>query len=79
MKIESWRRLNRRTVFLVFEQILKYATSIPFEYEGRRRRFTPDFRVDWTKGGANSVEIKYRATLRANWSSLRPALVAARR
>src|SRR5215469_16153719 len=34
--------------------------TIWFEHEGRRRRYTPDFRVDWTEGGIDIVEIKYR-------------------
>ncbi|MDF2119157.1 TnsA endonuclease N-terminal domain-containing protein [Roseiarcaceae bacterium H3SJ34-1] len=53
--------------------------TIWFEHEGRRRRYTPDFRVDWTEGGIEIVEIKYRADLRTNWARLRPAFEAARR
>jgi hypothetical protein len=53
--------------------------TIWFEDEGRRRRYTPDFRVDWIDGGIDIVEIKYRVDLRANWARLRPAFEAARR
>src|ERR1700693_4918257 len=41
--------------------------TIRFEHEGRTRRYTPDFRVDWSDGLSDIVEIKYRADLRAGW------------
>lgn len=46
--------------------------------EGRQRRYTPDFRVDWSDGRTDIVEIKYRTDLRAGWSRFRPAFAAAR-
>lgn len=52
--------------------------TIRFEHEDRQRRYTPDFRVDWSDGRSEIIEIKYRADLRANWSRLRPAFAAAR-
>ena len=52
--------------------------TIHFEHEGRRRRYTPDFRVDWGDGHCEIVEIKYRADLGAGWLRFRPAFAAAR-
>lgn len=52
--------------------------TIRFEHDGRMRRYTPDFLVEWSAAGAELVEVKYRDDLRANWSRLRPAFVAAR-
>lgn len=52
--------------------------TIRFEHEGRQRRYTPDFRVTWSDGRTDIVEIKYRADLRAGWRRLRPAFAAAR-
>jgi TnsA endonuclease N terminal len=52
--------------------------TIFFVDEGRTRRYTPDFRVDWSIGVSELVEIKYRADLRLNWRNLRPGFEAAR-
>lgn len=52
--------------------------TIRFEDEGRQHRYTPDFRVDWSDGRSEIVEIKYRTDLRAGWSRFRPAFAAAR-
>jgi hypothetical protein len=52
--------------------------TIFFVDEGRTRRYTPDFRVDWSTGVSELVEIKYRADLRLNWRNLRPGFEAAR-
>ncbi len=52
--------------------------TIRFEDEGKQRRYTPDFRVDWSDGRSDIVEIKYRADLRAGWSRFRPAFASAR-
>lgn len=52
--------------------------TIRFEDEGRQRRYTPDFRVGWSDGRADIVEIKYRTDLRAGWNRFRPAFAAAR-
>lgn len=52
--------------------------TIRFEDEGRQRRYTPDFRVDWSDGRSDIIEIKYRADLRAGWSRFRPAFASAR-
>src|SRR6266851_3530886 len=51
--------------------------TIHFEHEGRQRRYTPDFRVVWSDGRTDIVEVKYRADLRAGWRRLRPAFAAA--
>jgi len=53
-------------------------TTIAFQDSARQRRYTPDFRVIWSDGRSELVEIKYRADLRENWARLRPAFVAAR-
>ena len=52
--------------------------TIRFKDEGRQRRYTPDFRVDWSDGRIDIVEIKYRTDLRAGWTRFRPAFAAAR-
>lgn len=52
--------------------------TIRFDHEGRQRRYTPDFRVDWSDGHCEIVEIKYRADLRVGWSHFRFAFAAAR-
>jgi hypothetical protein len=52
--------------------------TIRFKDEGRQRRYTPDFRVDWSDGRIDIVEIKYRTDLRAGWRRFRPAFAAAR-
>lgn len=52
--------------------------TIRFADEGRQRRYTPDFRVDWSDGRSEIVEIKYRADLWAGWRRFRPAFAAAR-
>jgi hypothetical protein len=52
--------------------------TIRFEHEGRQRRYTPDFRVDWSDGCREIVEIKYRVDLREGWGRFRPAFAAAR-
>src|SRR5712664_4514976 len=52
--------------------------TIHFEHEGRQRRYTPDFRVVWSGGRTDIVEVKYRADLRAGWRRLRPAFAAMR-
>lgn len=52
--------------------------TIRFEHEGRQRRYTPDFRVDWSDGSCEIVEIKYCADLRTGWTGFRPAFAAAR-
>ena len=50
--------------------IVSQPTTIRFEDEGRQRRYTPDFSVRWSDGRFELIEVKYRADLRANWSSL---------
>lgn len=52
--------------------------TIRFEHEGRWRRYTPDFRVDWSDGRSEIIETKYHADLRAGWTRFRPAFAAAR-
>lgn len=58
--------------------ITSQPVTIRFEHEGQSRRYTPDFRVDWSDGRSEIVEIKYRADLRAGWSQFRSAFAAAR-
>ena len=50
----------------------------PLRQGSGQRRYTPDFRVDWSDGRSDIVEIKYRADLRSDWLRLRPAFAAAR-
>lgn len=59
-------------------RIVSQPVTIRFEFWGARRRYTPDFLVEWSDGRSELVEIKYRADLRENWQRLRPAFVAAR-
>ena len=53
--------------------------TIRFQHKGRSRRYTPDFRVDWSTGDCEFIEVKYRVDLRADWPRLRPAFEEARR
>lgn len=53
--------------------------TIRFRQSGRARRYTPDFRVEWSEGSSELVEVKYRVDLRAGWQHLRPAFAAAQR
>jgi TnsA endonuclease N terminal len=59
-------------------KITSQPTTISFQDGDRLRRYTPDFRVIWSDGRSELVEIKYRTDLRENWAMLRPAFVAAR-
>ena len=52
--------------------------TIEFQDGARLRRYTPDFRVIWSDGRSELVEVKYRVDLRAQWARLRPGFVAAR-
>jgi hypothetical protein len=52
--------------------------TIEFQDGARLRRYTPDFRVIWSDGGSELVEVKYRVDLRAQWARLRPGFIAAR-
>lgn len=58
--------------------IVSQPMTIRFADEGRQRRYTPDFSVRWSDGRFELVEVKYRADLRANWSSLWPGFSVAR-
>ena len=42
--------------------------TIEFEDGARQRRYTPDFRVMWSNGRSELVEVKYRVDLRAQWA-----------
>lgn len=53
--------------------------TISYRDGTRTRRYTPDFRVCWSAGGSELVEVKYRADLCANWERLRPSFAAASR
>lgn len=59
-------------------KIVAQPVTIHFDDRGRWRRYTPDFRVDWSDGRCELVEIKYRSDLRRNWRCLRPGFAAAR-
>ena len=59
-------------------QITSQPVTIDFQEGARQRRYTPDFRVTWSDGRCELVEVKYRADLRSNWAMLRPGFVAAR-
>ncbi len=58
--------------------ITSQPVTIRFEHQGEKRRYTPDFLVEWSDGHADLVEIKYHSDLREQWPRLRPALAAAR-
>ncbi len=58
--------------------VTEQPVTIRFRQVQRSRRYTPDFRVDWSAGGSDIVEIKYRADLRSDWHRLGPAFAAAR-
>lgn len=58
--------------------ITSQPVTIAFTHVGQTRRYTPDFRVDWSSGNCELIEVKYRIDLRHNWASLRPAFAAAR-
>ena len=60
-------------------KITSQPVTIRFEHDGERRRYTPDFLVEWGDGRSELVEIKYWADLRAEWKRLRPAFAAGRR
>lgn len=60
-------------------KITSQPVTIRFEHDGERRRYTPDFLVEWGDGRSELVEIKYWAELRAEWKRLRPAFAAGRR
>jgi hypothetical protein len=47
------------------------------DINGRRRRYTPDYRVI-RRSGAEIVEVKYRSDLWTKWTDYRPGFVAAR-
>lgn len=58
--------------------IISQPITIEFEDGVQSRRYTPDFRVTWSAGRSELVEVKYRADLRAQWTRLRPCFAAAR-
>ena len=58
--------------------IVSQPMTIPFEDNGARRRYTPDFSVRWSDGRFELVEVKYWAELRENWSWLWPGFSIAR-
>jgi hypothetical protein len=81
--VEHESALERDFVLLVtFLDAAATVTSQPitiaFEDGVRLRRYTPDFRVEWSCGRSELVEVKYRADLRAQWTRLRPCFAAAR-
>jgi hypothetical protein len=60
-------------------KITSQPITIRFEHNGVRRRYTPDFLVEWSDGRLELVEVKYRADLRAGWKRFRPAFAAGQR
>jgi hypothetical protein len=58
--------------------IASQPVTIEFQDGARLRRYTPDFRVIWSDGRSELVEVKYRADLRVQWARLRPGFAAAR-
>jgi TnsA endonuclease N terminal len=60
-------------------QITAQPVTIEFQDQGRTRRYTPDFLVQWSAGEAELVEVKYQADLRRLGKQLRPRFIAARR
>ncbi len=60
-------------------KITSQPITIRFEHDGDRRRYTPDFLLEWSDGRSELVEVKYRADLRAGWKRFRPAFAAGRR
>ena len=59
-------------------RITSQPVTVRFEHDGRQRRYTPDFRVEWSDGHCELVEIKYRSDLCKDWRRLRPGFAAAR-
>lgn len=59
--------------------IIPQPVTISFHDGDVVRRYTPDYLVQWSRGPAELVEVKYRADLRTQWARLRPAFAAARR
>ncbi|MER9586639.1 TnsA endonuclease N-terminal domain-containing protein [Mesorhizobium sp. M0276] len=59
-------------------RIISQPVTIRFGAAGRRRRYTPDYFVEWSDGRSELIEIKYRADLRKDWPRLRPAFAAGR-
>lgn len=59
-------------------KITAQPVAITFTHEGKTRRYTPDFLVDWSSGDCELVEVKYRADLWRDWLSLKPGFAAAR-
>lgn len=59
-------------------QITAQPVTIEFQDQARMRRYTPDFLVRWSTGGAELIEVKYQADLRHLGKQLRPRFVAAR-
>lgn len=82
-RVEHESALERDFVTLAHFQDAKVAiisqpVTIHFEDSGRRRRYTPDFQVEWSDGHSELVEIKYRSDLWRDWQRLRPGIAAAR-
>ena len=81
--VEHESALERDFVMLVSfldagTEIASQPLTIEYQDGPRLRRFTPDFRVIWSDGRSELVEVKYRTDLRAQWAQLRPGFVAAR-
>lgn len=81
--VEHESALERDFVLLVSfldagAAITSQPLTIEYQDGARLRRYTPDFRVIWSDGHSELVEVKYRADLRIQWAQLRPGFVAAR-
>ena len=58
--------------------ITSQPVTISFEDGLTRRRYTPDFLVEYADQPRELVEVKYQADLREGWRRLAPAFTAAR-
>ena len=53
--------------------------TIDYQHEGRSRRYTPDFLVEFDDGRTVVYEVKYRDELRDRWDELKPRFRAMHR
>ncbi|WP_082829767.1 TnsA endonuclease N-terminal domain-containing protein [Ectothiorhodospira sp. BSL-9] len=63
---------------LAVEDVLEQPCRITFtDANGRERHYTPDFLVEYGDGERVIFEVKYRANLKDEWTSLKPRFRAA--
>jgi hypothetical protein len=77
--------LERDFIYLLefedsIESFVEQPICIEFEYEGQKRKYTPDFFVKYMRQDQPPmlVEIKYRNDIRENWKTLKPKFKAAK-